>query len=133
MYFMLIKNQNIRLRFCRYLLALILNVILPHKFVHTLKVRLSWLQKYYNFQLLKLLAPVNDVLCSTLPLNLFGLINFSCPTVQLVTCTAVFDSRIIGLTGPVAAVRQMAQEYRVYFKKVEEDGDDYLVDISHSM
>ncbi|XP_057417577.1 protein SCO1 homolog 2, mitochondrial [Lotus japonicus] len=44
-----------------------------------------------------------------------------------------FDSRIIGLTGPVAAVRQMAQEYRVYFKKVEEDGDDYLVDISHSM
>ncbi|RDY07617.1 Protein SCO1-like 2, mitochondrial [Mucuna pruriens] len=44
-----------------------------------------------------------------------------------------FDSRIIGLTGPVAAVRQMAQEYRVYFKKVEEDGSDYLVDCSHNM
>nr|KYP38191.1 Protein sco1 [Cajanus cajan] len=44
-----------------------------------------------------------------------------------------FDSRIIGLTGPVAAVRQMAQEYRVYFKKVEEDGGDYLVDCSHNM
>ncbi|XP_027366934.1 protein SCO1 homolog 2, mitochondrial isoform X1 [Abrus precatorius] len=44
-----------------------------------------------------------------------------------------FDSRIIGLTGPVAAVRQMAQEYRVYFKKVEEDGNDYLVDCSHNM
>ncbi|KAF7834285.1 protein SCO1-like protein 2, mitochondrial [Senna tora] len=44
-----------------------------------------------------------------------------------------FDSRIIGLTGPVAAIRQMAQEYRVYFKKVEEEGDDYLVDSSHNM
>ncbi|XP_073225805.1 protein SCO1 homolog 2, mitochondrial isoform X2 [Cicer arietinum] len=44
-----------------------------------------------------------------------------------------FDSRVIGLTGPVAAIRQMAQEYRVYFKKVEEDGGDYLVDSSHNM
>ncbi|XP_052196710.1 protein SCO1 homolog 2, mitochondrial isoform X2 [Diospyros lotus] len=44
-----------------------------------------------------------------------------------------FDSRIIGLTGPVAAIRQMAQEYRVYFKKVEEEGDDYLVESSHNM
>lgn len=44
-----------------------------------------------------------------------------------------FDSRIVGLTGPVSAIRQMAQEYRVYFKKVEEDGDDYLVESSHNM
>lgn len=44
-----------------------------------------------------------------------------------------FNSRIIGLTGPVAAIRQMAQQYRVYFKKVEEDGGDYLVDTSHNM
>ncbi|KAJ4841531.1 Protein SCO1 2, mitochondrial [Turnera subulata] len=44
-----------------------------------------------------------------------------------------FDSRIVGLTGPVAAVRQMAQEYRVFFKKIEEEGEDYLVDSSHSM
>lgn len=44
-----------------------------------------------------------------------------------------FDSRIMGLTGSVAAIRQMAQEYRVYFKKVEEDGDDYLVESSHNM
>ncbi|XP_058738554.1 protein SCO1 homolog 2, mitochondrial-like isoform X3 [Vicia villosa] len=28
-----------------------------------------------------------------------------------------FNSRIVGLTGPVAAIRKMAQEYRVYFKK----------------
>ncbi|KAF2284056.1 hypothetical protein GH714_018638 [Hevea brasiliensis] len=34
---------------------------------------------------------------------------------------AEFDSRIAGLTGPVGAVRQMAQEYRVYFRKVEEE------------
>ncbi|XP_024992218.1 protein SCO1 homolog 2, mitochondrial [Cynara cardunculus var. scolymus] len=44
-----------------------------------------------------------------------------------------FDERIMGLTGPVGAVRQMAHEYRVYFKKVEEDGDDYLVESSHNM
>ncbi|CAI8618964.1 unnamed protein product [Vicia faba] len=44
-----------------------------------------------------------------------------------------FSSRIVGLTGPVAAIRKMAQEYRVYFKKVEEDGADYLVDSSHNM
>ncbi|KAK4417208.1 protein SCO12, mitochondrial [Sesamum alatum] len=44
-----------------------------------------------------------------------------------------FDSRILGLTGPVAAIRQMAQEYRVYFKKVDEEGDDYLVESSHNM
>ncbi|XP_038881278.1 protein SCO1 homolog 2, mitochondrial [Benincasa hispida] len=44
-----------------------------------------------------------------------------------------FDPRIIGLTGPVAAVRQMAQEYRVYFKKIEEEGNDYLIDSSHKM
>ncbi|XP_028233137.1 protein SCO1 homolog 2, mitochondrial-like [Glycine soja] len=47
--------------------------------------------------------------------------------------TVEFDSRIIGLTGPVAAIRQMAQEYCFYFKKVEEDGSDYLVDCSHNM
>uniref|UniRef100_A0A2N9GMS5 CGL160/ATPI domain-containing protein n=1 Tax=Fagus sylvatica TaxID=28930 RepID=A0A2N9GMS5_FAGSY len=44
-----------------------------------------------------------------------------------------FDSRIIGLTGPVSAIRQMAQEFRVYFKKVEEEGDDYLVESNHNM
>ncbi|KAL0448712.1 UNVERIFIED_CONTAM: protein SCO12, mitochondrial [Sesamum latifolium] len=44
-----------------------------------------------------------------------------------------FDSRIVGLTGPVAAIRQMAQEYRVYFKKIDEEGDDYLVESSHNM
>ncbi|KAK6258887.1 Copper chaperone SCO1/SenC - like 1 [Theobroma cacao] len=44
-----------------------------------------------------------------------------------------FNSKIVGLTGPVSAVRQMAQEYRVYFKKVEEEGDDYLVESSHNM
>ncbi|XP_038997764.1 protein SCO1 homolog 2, mitochondrial-like [Hibiscus syriacus] len=44
-----------------------------------------------------------------------------------------FDPRIVGLTGPVSAVRQMVLEYRVYFKKVEEEGDDYLVESSHNM
>ncbi|KAF6162630.1 hypothetical protein GIB67_003176 [Kingdonia uniflora] len=43
------------------------------------------------------------------------------------------DPRIVGLTGSCCAMRQMAQEYRVYFKKVQEDGDDYLVETSHNM
>eukprot|EP00262_Sarcandra_glabra_P005686 TRINITY_DN17454_c0_g1_i2.p1 TRINITY_DN17454_c0_g1~~TRINITY_DN17454_c0_g1_i2.p1 ORF type:complete len:278 (+),score=44.44 TRINITY_DN17454_c0_g1_i2:177-1010(+) len=43
------------------------------------------------------------------------------------------DPRIVGLTGPIASIRQIAQEFRVYFKKVEEDGDDYLIESSHSM
>ncbi|KAL8248982.1 hypothetical protein R6Q59_005850 [Mikania micrantha] len=44
-----------------------------------------------------------------------------------------FDERIMGLTGPIGAVRQMAHEYRVFFKKIEEDEDDYLVETSHNM
>lgn len=52
---------------------------------------------------------------------------------QLCAYLKEFDSRIVGLTGSVSAIRQMAQEYRVYFKKVEEEGDDYLVDTSHHM
>ncbi|CAL5088618.1 unnamed protein product [Urochloa decumbens] len=37
------------------------------------------------------------------------------------------------LSGPISAVRQIAQEYRVFFKKVEEVGQDYLVESSHNM
>lgn len=47
--------------------------------------------------------------------------------------TAEFDPRIVGLTGPINAVRQIAQEYRVYFKRAEEVGQDYLVESSHNM
>ncbi|KAJ4744780.1 hypothetical protein LUZ62_010708 [Rhynchospora pubera] len=52
---------------------------------------------------------------------------------QLKAYLEEFDSRILGLTGSFAAVRQMAQEYRVFFKKVEEVGQDYLVECSHHM
>lgn len=62
---------------------------------------------------------------------LYGL---SCFVVHVFFCkNAEFDPRIVGLTGPIPAIRQMAQEYRVFFKKVEEDGDDYLVESSHNM
>lgn len=44
-----------------------------------------------------------------------------------------FDPRIVGLTGPVNSIRQITQEYRVFFKKVEEDGSDYLIESSHNM
>ncbi|OVA07634.1 Copper chaperone SCO1/SenC [Macleaya cordata] len=52
---------------------------------------------------------------------------------QLKAYLKEFDSRIVGLTGPVCAIREMAREYRVYFKKVEEDGADYLIQTSHNM
>ncbi|XP_078180432.1 thioredoxin superfamily protein [Carex rostrata] len=52
---------------------------------------------------------------------------------QLKAYLEEFDSRILGLTGSVAAVRQMAQEYRVFFRKVDEIGQDYLVECSHTM
>ncbi|GMN33731.1 hypothetical protein TIFTF001_004317 [Ficus carica] len=52
---------------------------------------------------------------------------------QLCAYLQEFDPRIVGLTGPVSAIRHIAQEYRVYFKKVEEEGDDYLVESSHNM
>ncbi|XP_051126689.1 protein SCO1 homolog 2, mitochondrial isoform X2 [Andrographis paniculata] len=44
-----------------------------------------------------------------------------------------FDSSIVGLTGPIAAIRPMAQEYRVFFKKIDDEGHDYLVESSHNM
>jgi protein SCO1/2 len=47
--------------------------------------------------------------------------------------TTEFEPRIVGLTGSVGAIRQMAQEYRVYFRKIEEEGEDYLVESSHDM
>ncbi|KAG2319049.1 hypothetical protein Bca52824_012262 [Brassica carinata] len=53
----------------------------------------------------------------------------------MIRCIAVahsggeFDDRILGLTGSASAMRQMAQEYRVYFKKVQEDVDDYLMEV----
>lgn len=52
---------------------------------------------------------------------------------QLKAYLSEFDPRIIGLTGSTNGVRQIAQEYRVFFKKVEEVGQDYLVESSHNM
>nr|ACG34050.1 SCO1 protein [Zea mays] len=52
---------------------------------------------------------------------------------QLKAYLTEFDPRIVGLTGPISAVRQIAQEYRVFFKRVEEVGQDYLIESSHNM
>lgn len=52
---------------------------------------------------------------------------------QLQAYLSEFDSRIMGLTGPISAVRQIAQEYRVFFKKIDEEGQDYLVECSNNM
>ncbi|XP_062199889.1 protein SCO1 homolog 2, mitochondrial-like isoform X2 [Phragmites australis] len=53
--------------------------------------------------------------------------------VQLKAYLSEFDPRIVGLTGSISAVRQIAQEYRVFFKRVEEIGQDYLVESSPNM
>ncbi|XP_078429651.1 thioredoxin superfamily protein [Wolffia australiana] len=44
-----------------------------------------------------------------------------------------FHPKIVGLTGPVAAIRQIAQEFRIFFKKTEEEGQDYLVESANDM
>lgn len=47
---------------------------------------------------------------------------------------AEFDPRILGLTGSISAIRDVAHLYRVFFKKVEEESeDDYLVESSNNM
>lgn len=36
----------------------------------------------------------------------------------------------MGLTGSVEDIRHVAREYRVYYMKTEDEGNDYLVDHS---
>ncbi|CAH9131405.1 unnamed protein product [Cuscuta epithymum] len=44
-----------------------------------------------------------------------------------------FDPRIVGLTGPASAIRQITQEYRVFIKRVDEEEDDYLIETSDNL
>lgn len=39
-----------------------------------------------------------------------------------------FHPRLIGLTGTEEQVKQVAKDYRVYYSKPDDAGDDYLVD-----
>lgn len=41
-----------------------------------------------------------------------------------------YHPRFVGLTGTVEDIRQVAREYRVYYMKTEDEGEDYLVDHS---
>ncbi|MCO5598426.1 hypothetical protein L7F22_052521 [Adiantum nelumboides] len=41
-----------------------------------------------------------------------------------------FHPRLIGLTGSLDEVKQVARAYRVYYMKIEQEGSDYLVDHS---
>ncbi len=43
---------------------------------------------------------------------------------------ANFDPRIIGLTGTMEQIRQVAQNYSVFFRKVPLDNDGYTIDHS---
>jgi protein SCO1/2 len=39
-----------------------------------------------------------------------------------------FDPRITGLTGPAEEVAQAAADFRVTYRRVDKDGDDYTMD-----
>ncbi|KAH9552583.1 hypothetical protein CY35_09G074500 [Sphagnum magellanicum] len=41
-----------------------------------------------------------------------------------------FHPRLVGLTGSVKDIQEVAREYRVYYMKTEDEGNDYLVDHS---
>lgn len=43
---------------------------------------------------------------------------------------AEFHPRLVGLTGSVKDIQEVAREYRVYYMKTEDEGNDYLVDHS---
>lgn len=50
---------------------------------------------------------------------------------QLQAYLSEFHPSMMGLTGTVDDIRQVARAYRVFYKKVEEEGSDYLVDHSN--
>ncbi|KAH7279517.1 hypothetical protein KP509_37G022500 [Ceratopteris richardii] len=52
---------------------------------------------------------------------------------QLQAYLSEFHPRIIGLTGSVDDIRQVARGYRVFYKKVEDEGTDYLVEHSNQI
>jgi protein SCO1 len=41
-----------------------------------------------------------------------------------------FDPHLLGLTGDAAAIQAVTKEYRVYYKKVPQEGGDYTMDHS---
>lgn len=49
------------------------------------------------------------------------------------TYMSAFDPRIIGLTGDPETVAKVAKEYRIFVRKVEQDGGDYTVDHTASV
>ncbi|KAI5060039.1 hypothetical protein GOP47_0024459 [Adiantum capillus-veneris] len=50
---------------------------------------------------------------------------------QLQAYLSEFHPRFMGLTGSVDDIRQVAREYRVFYKRVEDEGSDYLVEHSN--
>lgn len=52
---------------------------------------------------------------------------------DLADYTTLFDDRILGMTGTPAQIKTITDEFRVYFKRIENKGggsDDYLIDHS---
>lgn len=86
---------------------------------------LQKMAKVIDFLELKMNLRINPVFITIDPLR-------DTPS-QLHAFLKEFHPKITGLTGPVNAVRQVAQVFRVYFKKTEEEGSDYLIDCSHNM
>jgi protein SCO1/2 len=52
---------------------------------------------------------------------------------QMATYLGSFDPRITGLTGSRPAIDQVLKEYRIYSKKVPQDGGNYIMDHSASV
>lgn len=108
-------------------------------------LRGNWVLLYFGYtsspdvgpEQVQLVAKVVDILESKQKLKIVPVFVTLDPqrdnTTHLRAYLKEFDSRIIGLTGTATAIRQMAQEYRIYFKKVQEEGGDYLVESSHNM
>ncbi|GAV88552.1 SCO1-SenC domain-containing protein [Cephalotus follicularis] len=105
----------------------------------------NWILLYFGYtsspdvgpEQLKIMAKAIDTLESKHSLKVLPVFVTLDPqrdtTSQLRAYLREFDTRVVGLTGASSAIRQMAQQYRVYFKKVEEEGNDYLVDTFHNM
>lgn len=52
---------------------------------------------------------------------------------QMAAYLQAFDPRIVGLTGTPADVETMLKAYRVFWRKVPRDGEDYLMDHTASI
>lgn len=49
---------------------------------------------------------------------------------QLKTYLSSFDPRVLGVTGPAAEIEKMAKGFRVYYRRIDQEGGEYTMDHS---